>query len=228
MSSYAEVMAVVEGTTEKMFIEKVVAPYLASRNVVILPMLISKPGQNGGDVKFARAKNDIGRCLKQRADTYVTLFIDYYGIRSDWPGLDLSEREQEIMTAEEKARRVNEATHAKVRELHPDSRADQRFIPFIAMHEFEALLFSAPEILASKLNIDRSQVDSILQECGSPENINNSPRTAPSKRLFGLAKNFKKVSTGVAIAQAIGLPAIRSQCPLFNAWVGSLENLSQL
>ncbi len=47
------------------------------------PIMISKPGQKGGDVKFARVKNDIGLYLKQGSDTLLTLFVDYYGIKKE-------------------------------------------------------------------------------------------------------------------------------------------------
>jgi hypothetical protein len=60
----------------------------ASKNTqVIVATQITKPGQKGGDVRFERVKKDLGMHLKQRPDTYVTLFVDYYGIKSDWPSL---------------------------------------------------------------------------------------------------------------------------------------------
>ncbi len=73
-SHYTEIVALVEGTTEKIFISDILVPYLAERGVLMTPVIISKPGQKGGDVKFARVKNDIGLHLKQRPDTYLTLF----------------------------------------------------------------------------------------------------------------------------------------------------------
>jgi len=229
MNSCVEVMAVVEGHTEKIFIENVVAPYLMSKNVFIQPMLISKSGQNGGDVKFARAKNDIEKHLKQRSDTFLTLFIDYYGTKSDWPGILLSENEQNSLTSIEKAKRVNDATMEKVQGLYPEVRADERFIPYIAMYEFEALLFSEPNVLAKKIGVQPEKIRAILEECGTPEDINNSPNTAPSKRLNDLiSSRFKKTTTGIAIAQEIGLSVIRSKCPIFDQWVSRLESLSSI
>lgn len=228
MNNFTEIMAVVEGPTEKIFIEKLVAPHLASSNIFIQPMIISKSGQNGGDVKFSRAKNDIEKHLKQRSDTFVTLFIDYYGTKNDWPGILLTENEQQALSPTEKAARVNNATLETVIELYPDARADIRFIPFIAMYEFEALLFSEPHTLASKLDLQPEKIQEILTECGSPENINNSPHTSPSKRLDSLTTNrFKKTTTGIAIAQTIGLTGIRSKCPLFDSWLSKLEALNQ-
>lgn len=88
MSRCIEVMVIVEGKTEEIFIKKLVSPYLARNNIFMHATQISKPGQKGGDVKFVRAKEDFGNHLKQRPNTYVTLFVDYYGIKSDWPGLN--------------------------------------------------------------------------------------------------------------------------------------------
>ena len=87
MSNYIEIVVLVEGKTEQIFIHDIVSPYLAGKGIYITPIIISKPGQKGGDVKFSRVKNDVGLHLKQRDDTFLTLFVDYYGIKRDWPGL---------------------------------------------------------------------------------------------------------------------------------------------
>lgn len=63
MGSYAEVVVLVEGATEQMFVKQLLAPYMASRGVYLTPIIIDKPGEKGGDVKFARARNDIGSIL---------------------------------------------------------------------------------------------------------------------------------------------------------------------
>jgi len=120
---------------------------------------------------------------------------------------------------------VNQATIQKVEELWPKYNPSTRFIPYIAMHEFEALLFSNSTILAQKLNVRKSNVDSILDECGEPENIDDSPQAAPSKRLESLSPQFKKTTTGIAIAKEIGLPTIREKCPIFNEWFTKIERL---
>ena len=94
------------------------------------------------------------------------------------------------------------------------------------MHEFEALLFSNPEILANQLNLNLAAIEGILRECGMPENINNSVDTAPSKRLEKISSQFKKTVTGISIAKATGVDQMRTACPLFGQWVLSLESLS--
>ena len=81
MSDYIEVIAIVEGKTEQVFVESVLQPYLAQQNIFISATQVSKPGQKGGDVRFSRVSRDIERHLKQRPDTYVTTLVDYYGIK---------------------------------------------------------------------------------------------------------------------------------------------------
>ena len=95
------------------------------------------------------------------------------------------------------------------------------------MHEFEALLFSAPKILASRLQVKPALIANIVAKCGSPEEIDDSPDTAPSKRLIQLSNGFRKTTTGIAVAEDIGLSAIRARCPLFDEWLTAIERLPE-
>lgn len=219
----SEVVVIVEGLTEKIFIKDMITPYLAQKGVYLTPIVVSKPGQKGGDIRFARVKRDLELHLKQRHDTFVTLFVDYYGIRNDWPGIEDARRKK---IPAKIAEAVNTATIEAVQSLFGQTDPNRRFIPFVAVHEFEALLFSDAGILAAELGIKTEKVEAILTECGEPEKINNSSETAPSKRLESLSGDrFKKTSTGIAIARAVGLSKMRAACPLFDAWISTLENL---
>lgn len=220
MNRHAEIVALVEGKTEQIFIQDIVSPFLSGKGVYITPIIISKPGQKGGDVRFARVKNDIELHLKQRSDTYLTLFVDYYGLKADWPGFKAAKGQT---TSTGKAKKINTATKHHVDELYGKHDASRRFIPYIAIHEFEALLFSKPKILAAHLQVPESTVENILTECGSPEEIDDSPQTAPSKRIETLSDRFKKTSTGIAVAKATGLAKIRERCPLFDEWLTAIE-----
>lgn len=223
MSKYAEVVVFVEGSTEQRFVKELLAPYLAPKGVYLTPIILNKPGEKGGDVKFSRAQSDIGRHLKQRPDTWVTLLVDYYGIKADWPGFDASKVQTEH---QRKAGILNQATADEVQRLFPDCNQGRRFIPYVSMYEIEALYFSDPAVLAEKLQVDPCRVEAILAECGEPEKINDHSKTAPSKRLKALSDRFKKTSTGVAIATEIGIPKMRARCPLFNNWLTILESLA--
>lgn len=223
MSNHIEVMIIVEGKTEEVFVNSLLQPYLANRNIFVTATQVTKPGQKGGDVKFSRVKKDLKIHLKQRSDTYVTTLVDYYGIK-EWPGIDQVPRGA---APAQIADIVNKATKEKVVELFGDQQAERRFIPFIALHEFEAFLFSDSRILSNELNIEESDVTSVLEECGEPEAINNSPLTAPSKRLDTWSKKgkFPKTTAGINIARLIGIEKIRSKCPLFNSWLETFERI---
>ncbi|MCR5219574.1 MAG: DUF4276 family protein [bacterium] len=223
-ASFAEVIVLTEGTTEQLFVKCLLAPYLASHGVYLTPIQLSKPGEKGGDVKFARAKNDIGKHLKQRPDTRITLMVDYYGIKSDWPGhAEAKQRRDHV----ESAAIMRQATARAVAELFPGLDAERRFLPYVSMHEIEALYFSDPACLAEKLDVEQKRIDAILAECGEPERIDDGRETAPSKRLEALMPRFKKTVTGIAVAEAIGITTMRAKCPLFDAWLRDLESFAE-
>lgn len=223
MSDYADLVVLVEGPTEQRFVKQLLTPYLAEKRVYPIPVILHKPGQKGGDVKFSRARNDIERHLKQRADTWITLLVDYYGIKPDWPGYDECKR---LTDHQQKWQVMCKATAETVQSLFPAQNPQERFIPYVSMHETEALYFSEPDCLAEHLGVNRRQIDTILEECGEPEKINDRPDTAPSKRLQQLSRRFKKTTTGIAIAEQIGIDNMRQACPLFDSWVGKMETLA--
>ncbi|WP_020585797.1 DUF4276 family protein [Desulfobacter curvatus] len=80
-----------------------------------------------------------------------------------------------------------------------------------------------------ELGIDESTVATVISECGSPEAINNNPQTAPSKRLDAWSVNgkFLKTTMGVTIAKEIGIEKIRNECPLFNEWLKTIEEIQR-
>ena len=166
-SAPIHVMVIVEGRTELLFVSKVLAPHLASRGVYLAPVQVSKPGQKGGDVKFSRMHRDVGSFLKQRADTYVTTCVDFYGIGNDWPGL--AEAKLQSNPAN-RAMTLNDATKVRIVDSYAELRASSRFIPHVSMYEFESLLFSDPQILADRLvRISSDIVEDVINKCGEPE-----------------------------------------------------------
>lgn len=224
MSDYAEVMVLVEGRTEQRFVQQVLGPYMAEHRIYLTPIILDKPGEKGGDVRFVRAKNDIAKHLKQRNDAYVTLLVDYYGIGRDWPGLDAV---RQGASPSEIASAICQATQRAIDADLADYRSDVRFVPHIAVHEYEALLFSEAAILASAIQVEQQRIDAIIQECGEPEAIDDSPQKAPSKRIEQLYSRFKKTSSGIVIAQTIGIDRMRDKCPVFDGWLTRLESLTE-
>jgi hypothetical protein len=224
MSDQISVFAIVEGTTEKVFVNLVLAPYLAERNIQICAMEVSKKGQKGGDVKFIRVKDEISKYLKQMKSVYVTTFFDLYGLK-EWPELENIKAEQ---NHENMIAKLYDATDKAFKEIFDEYAVEKRIIPYFAIYEFEALLFSEPSKLATGIGCSTESIEKILQTCGEPEKINNSPQTAPSKRLDILSQRgkFKKITDGIAIAKQIGIERMREKCPQFDKWLNRLESLN--
>lgn len=224
MSKRKTIMVLCEGHSEQNFVKSILGPYLGYRNIDLYPSLLSKRGQKGGNVSFERTINDIKKFLRQRKDIYVTLIVDYYGLDSAWPGY----RESiSLPTSAAKFDKLKTSTLAHTQNIDAH-RATERFIPYFSMHELESLYFSHPLILSRLLNVNQATVDAVLHECGVPENINNHPATAPSKRLEKLSPTFKKTTTGIEIARQIGVEIMQEKCPLFGAWVDTLTRLPLL
>lgn len=113
----------------------------------------------------------------------------------------------------------------RLQKSSPTNNAIKRFIPYIEMHEFEALLFSNADILAEKTEIDVTKITNILDKYSNPEEINDDPAKAPSKQLEALTNGYRKVASGKTISAVIGIQTIRKKCPHFNNWLTRLESL---
>ena len=217
----SEVYLVVEGATEQLFVERVLAPYCAVHGVFLHPTQVPKKGEKGGDVRFARVKTCVGNFLKQRSDTRVGTFFDYYGLK-EWPSLDDVRSAQGLSTADI-AKKLNDSAMQELCRGLPEQDVANRFVPFIAVHEFEALLFSDAVLLASSLGIDASLVSETLRQYGLPEAINTRPDKIPSKQIEKWVDgHYIKTVHGVAIADKIGIDKMRVACPNFDDWLTRL------
>jgi hypothetical protein len=98
-------------------------------------------------------------------------------------------------------------------------------MPFLALHEFEAWLFSSPDELPRVMTESgkQAQFAAICNSVPTPEEINERPQFAPSKRIEALFPAYKKTLHGPTAAARIGLERIRAQCPHFDGWVRRLE-----
>lgn len=100
---------------------------------------------------------------------------------------------------------------------------EYRFRPYLCLHEFEALLFTDPEKLGERvaaITPRLGELQSAVSAAGSPEHVNDGPKTAPPKRLEELSGGtYNKVLHGPSVAAAIGIDAIREKCKHFDDWV---------
>ncbi|GAB6147370.1 DUF4276 family protein [Desulfocicer niacini] len=225
-----DIYIVVEGPTERTFVRDVLAPELANKNIFLQASVIGKPGHKGGDIRFGRAAKDIGNFLKLRKDIYVSTMFDFFRIDPDWPGKKKIQgkiKGGRTLPAIRKAEILEGETYNGIVEQFSQYNAETRFIPYIEMHEFEALLFSDADILAEKTGINIVEIKKVIEAYDNPEEINEDPEKAPSKRLEKLKTGYRKVAMGKIISEAIGIQTIRNQCPHFNAWLTTLEELKE-
>jgi hypothetical protein len=92
-------------------------------------------------------------------------------------------------------------------------------------YEFEALLFVKPRQFTDWADDKAVEALVAARQGIMPEDINDTPHTAPSKRVLAAMPNYQKPIHGPLIACDIGLNAIRADCPHFDGWLQRLEAL---
>lgn len=213
-------LILVEGQAEEIFVKQTLTPYLAPNGVYVeKPALLwtrRKPeggGHRGGTVSWGQIRRDLTGLLGDK-DAWVTTLLDFYGLPDDCPGL---ETQGDALT---RVRRVQQAMAESLR--HP------RFLPFLALHELEAWIFSDPDQAEAHANqpglADRMR--QTLADVGTPEAINHGPATHPKARLKTWWPSYKETSDGPNLLKKIGIETIRIRCPHADAWLSQLLDLS--
>lgn len=213
----------VEGPTERQFLGSVLTCHLAQFFVDVRPRVVvtnRKKGKRGGVMSYANFRSDVDRTMRDdtHSDAYFTTMIDLYRLPSDFPGRAATRGRSNPVE------RVSLLEQALGRDLgHP------RFIPHIQLHEFESLLFCDLAQLDRRIDGASKGLKKLGQEVAqmAPEEIDEGPATAPSKRIIKHVPSYEKakVRVGAPAAAAIPLPELRTKCPHFDAWIGQLEHL---
>ena len=208
-----------EGQTEYIFVNQVLRPYFMERAIQLIAHDLK------GGFSYKSLKYTIIEWLNYEKSAYVTTMIDLYGMNKGYP--KYGETAHSNRSAIEKVKAIEEAIRQDV--LKTPRVHNANFIPYVQLYEFEALLFSEPETLEAWLGLTHSilknSFSTIRQAFDTPEDINDSPHTAPSKRILKIAASYDKVAEGTVIAADIGVQKIRVACPHFHAWLTRLENL---
>ncbi len=148
MSSNIRVNIIVEGPTEEIFVRNMLKEplalsgiYINARSVEVRRKIIRgakylKQGKQftirrGGLLDFEKARSDINRWLLEDESAYLTTMFDLYALPDNFPGWDDAKR---LRDPYKKVKMLEEGLKADI--------GDQRFIPYIQLHEFEGLLFS--------------------------------------------------------------------------------------
>ncbi len=218
------VTVIVEGATEERFVTDVLAPELHLASVSVTPIILGVPGHRGGRVNYARVRKDIIKYLKSDPTAYCTTLFDYYGLGAGFPSPPLN------LTNSAKATHIEAALKADIVAELDHLRANQRFIPYLQVHEYEALLFSDPNALAAAIRMPKlaAPFTAISKQFQTPEDINDNPQTAPSKRILAHYPSYNKVIDGTIAAQNVSIQSMRRECPHFHTWLLGLESLPDL
>ena len=221
----------VEGQTEEAFVNEVLAAHLYGYGYTkVGARLVGNARQRdrrGGIRPWSAVRKDILNHLKEDIGCRSTTMVDYYALPQSgekaWPGraaaaqLDFADK---AVTVE----------NALLKDICNEMGGDfdhGRFVPYVMMHEFEGLLFSDANRLGQSIGRpDLSpHFQAIRDQFVTPEEINDSPLTAPSKRILDLLPNYEKPLMGTLAVLEIGLDNIRQECPLFRGWLERLEQL---
>lgn len=225
----SEVVAIVEGQTEQAFIHDHLAKYLARRGITIWASLPGREVRSGGVRAWESVRGDVLRTLQERRGRVCTTMFDFYAMPNDWPGrARASEMPQ--------GRKGDYVERALLDDLAAFAGEDFRrdlFIPYVQMHEFEALLFTdvgaMGEVLGPIQGVEAPTLtalfQAVLDQAGPPETINDHWMTCPSRRITSIVPDYRKPSHGPLIADKIGLDVLRAACPHFGQWLGRLESL---
>ena len=221
----------VEGQTEETFVNEVLAPHLNGFGLTSVSARLMgnarQRSRRGGVRAWRDVQRDIVRHLRNDQECIATTMVDYYGMpmagRRAWPGRsEAAERE-----FRHKVSTIEDGLSAAIRQTMGAGFQEGRFIPYVMMHEFEAMLFSDCERFGE--GIDRPELAPRFQEIrdqfDSPEEIDDSPVTAPSRRIVELVPRYQKPLMGNLAALEIGLEAIRTECPNFQTWLERLEGI---
>ncbi len=216
----SRIYAIVEGQTEQVFVREVLAPWLGVHNVFLSAKLIGGTKRKGGIGRYESSKRQILNLCNQELDVFFTTMLDFYGMPPNWPGRIAAD----TANHEQKATVVQTAIHSDICQSLGDAFNPVRFIPYVQMHEFEALLYCSPEITAEELGDTQlaPKLIEIRNQFTSPEHINDDIATAPSKRIESIFGSFDKPTYGSKITERIGIETLMAHCPLFAEWVQRL------
>lgn len=223
---YVRLNFIVEGQTEEAFVNQILKPHLRHLSIGVSARVVTTSKQRGAKYRgglstYAKARRDITLWTKQdrNKDVRFTTMFDLYGLPTDFPGYTAAAEKDDPY------QRVEALEAALGNDI-----SDPRFIPYIQLHEFEALILSDPKQLDTQFENRADGIARLVTMASrfpSPEHINDNANTAPSKRIISEIPEYQgsKVSAGPIVAEKIGLSTLRSKCAHFADWLVKLESL---
>jgi hypothetical protein len=197
--------------------------YISARKIRTGWDRINNKPSKGGLLKYSKFRNDVLRWIESdrgRANTFYTSFIDLYAFPKDSKS-PYKSNIQQISDPYQKIAALETAIQQDINHVN--------FIPYVQLHEFESFLLVDPDRLLSMYPDASTGISRLKKEIGniSPEKINESYYSAPSKRIIKYIPEYEgqKAQVGLLVAEDIGITALRNKCTHFNEWITKLEEL---
>lgn len=218
----------VEGVSEEFFVNRSLRPHLIThgwRNVQAIGVKTSldSGGQRGGLTNWPAVEADLRQLFKDHPgeDYRFTTLWDFYRTPDRFPG---------IVAA--KAAPVGADRGAIFAQALATHFGEPRFIPYIQMYEFEALVLAALPALQSLNPLHAAALGTLFTDCqsiGDFEKINDGPTTHPAQRIADVLPGFlnRKEDDGPIAIRETGLAELRRWCPRFDGWLSRLEGLTE-
>lgn len=235
--SRVAVYCLVEGFSEANLVRRLLAPHLAHRGVdMYAPMVTTRRDRKAGKVykggaNFQHIRNDLERLVRQwrhDPDVWLTTLFDVYGLPSDFPRRDEGYAIQNHRT---KARFLEE----RLAEVAAEMNAP-RFVPHLALHEFETLLLANVPALETLFLDQEREIQALAGEIASfsdVEAINHTTHGAPSQRIANHITVYRAYkandqSGAINVLEVVGIDQLRERCQHFSEWIAHLENLAPM
>lgn len=183
----SKVLMLVEGDTEERFAKELLKPYFEQKGIFIIPRNLKGVG------KYKAIHHEIKILLKDSNAIAVTTMINLYRIPSDFPGFKDLQKDLHFRKKVE-----------KLEILFAEDIDNSKFLPYLQLHEFEALLFSDVSHFKKLPNIGNkiSEFEKIISS-KEPEEINDLPNTSPANRIKKILSFYDKKLHGIIIAKSI-------------------------
>ena len=217
---------IVEGQTEETFVNMILRDHFAAESIVTVAKCVTTKRERraehrryrGGLTTYRHARDDIRRWVREdgSGNARFTTMFDLYRLPSDFPGYpEAAEMSDPYARVEVLEAALSEAI------------GDRRLIPYIQLHEFEALLLADPQKLDTQFMDSPGAIQHLVdtaRQFESPELVDDGPTSAPSKRIAAAIPEYesRKASAGPIVAAKIGLPRLQSQCRHFREWIERL------
>ena len=231
----ARIHIVTEGPTEKNFVDDVLKSYMAAKGIYVDAHSVTTRRDRRKNKVYRGGLDNVDHLLKDiklwlletesQTDCWVTTMVDLYSFpyhdKPDW-----------IAGFESQHNGLQKALFLE-NKLKEEFSATRKFIPYIQLHEYEALLLvNTASIHSAFINLYNANtlkhLDSDIAGL-QPEEINQGQHSAPSKRIIKYYPIYEddKPVWGSLIAQDIGIDRMRQACPHFNNWLMILEQLAR-